>query len=246
VLYVGLLGKPSVRAFGCYTIYLSLGKPCRIRLAGGEWEEALLAIVPPYVEHRINSDDRLICSVSIESETVQADQLPACLRHGRGAVEAPELALRMRAALESFVSRQNRQYAGTLDFDTAFFGAALPARALDPRIRAVVERIKNDPNSHVSGEECAGMAHLSVSRFLHLFKMEVGWSFRGFRTWQRARSRLFQVTRNTSLVNIALDMGYPDSTHFSHSIRRVYGLTPKSLFAGSRKLALYGGMAASA
>ena len=39
---------------------------------------------------------------------------------------------------------------------------------------------------------------------------------------------------------VALDVGYPDSTHFSHSIRQVYGLTPKSIFAGCRKLALYG------
>jgi AraC-like DNA-binding protein len=40
-------------------------------------------------------------------------------------------------------------------------------------------------------------------------------------------------------------VGYPDSTHFSHSVRQVYGLTPKSIFAGCRKLALYGSGAAA-
>ena len=37
-----------------------------------------------------------------------------------------------------------------------------------------------------------------------------------------------------------LDTGYPDSTHFSHSIRQVYGLNPRDLFAGSRALTVLG------
>ena len=79
-----------------------------------------------------------------------------------------------------------------------------------------------------------------MSRFLHLFKAEVGVPFRSFRTWQRARSVLHFVTQTANLATIALDVGYPDSTHFSHSIRQVFGLTPKSIFEGCRKLELYG------
>jgi len=56
---------------------------------------------------------------------------------------------------------------------------------------------------------------------------------------------LYYVTQDGNLANIALDVGYPDSTHFSHSIRQVFGLTPRSMFAGSRKLALYGRPAAT-
>ena len=59
-------------------------------------------------------------------------------------------------------------------------------------------------------------------------------------TWKRARSLLHHVTRETNLVHVALDTGYPDSTHFSHSIRQVYGLKPRDLFAGSRQLTVLG------
>ena len=62
---------------------------------------------------------------------------------------------------------------------------------------------------------------------------------RSFRTWHRARSLLYYVRQNSNLTDIALDAGYPDSTHFSHSIRQVYGLTPKSIIAGCRDLALF-------
>jgi AraC-like DNA-binding protein len=48
------------------------------------------------------------------------------------------------------------------------------------------------------------------------------------------------VNQDSNLAYIALETGYADSTHFSHSIRHVYGLKPKDIFAGSRRLAVYG------
>lgn len=245
VLYVGLLGEPSIRTFGAYSIYMSLRRPHRICIEGGEWQEAELSVVPPGTPHRIAAGERMICNLLIESDTVHREGLPLYIRDGRGAVHAPEALRLIREGLERFRACPRHQYDRTEDFDRNFFGMALPDRLLDRRIRAVLERIKEDPNSHTSAEDCAVALHLSVSRFLHLFKAELGSSFRAFRTWQRARSVLYYVTQNSTLANIALDVGYPDSTHFSHSIRQVYGLTPKSIFAGCRKLALYGSGAAA-
>jgi hypothetical protein len=59
-------------------------------------------------------------------------------------------------------------------------------------------------------------------------------------TWKRARSLLHYVNRDANLAHVALNTGYPDSTHFSHSIRQIYGMKPKDIFAGSRRLAIYG------
>jgi hypothetical protein len=118
--------------------------------------------------------------------------------------------------------------AGT-SFDEAFFGAALAPRRLDTRIAAVVEAIRRDPSAPSAAQACAAAAGLSFSRFL-----------RSLRTWKRARSLLRHVNRPSNLADVALVSGYPDSTHFSHSIRQVYGLTPRDLFAGSRDLVLVG------
>ncbi|CAN5910104.1 AraC family transcriptional regulator [soil metagenome] len=243
VLYAGLLGEPSTRAFGSYSVYASLTVPHRISLEGGAWQATELSVVPPNVPHRIASAERMICSQMIEAETVAPAELPAWLRDSRGAVEtadAQAVRRRMHGALEAFRHSGRKEYANAREFDIAFFGEALAPRPLDKRIAAVLQRIKLDPNQPHSAQECAAAACVSVSRFLHLFKAEVGTPFRSFRTWQRARSLLYYVTQTTSLAHIALDAGYPDSTHFSHSIRQVYGLTPKSIFAGCRKLALYG------
>ena len=88
--------------------------------------------------------------------------------------------------------------------------------------------------------DCAASVRLSFSRFLHLFKEQTGAPFRSMRTWKRARSLLHYVNRPSNLTAVALETGYPDATHFSHSIRQVYGLKPKDIFAGSRRLVLLG------
>src|SRR5204863_7446141 len=86
---------------------------------------------------------------------------------------------------------------------------------------------------------CAADAELSCSRFLHLFKEESGISCRSFRAWKRARHLLHVANQDINLAHLAQDIGYPDSTHFSHSIRRFYGLKPRAIFSGSRDLAIY-------
>jgi AraC-like DNA-binding protein len=158
---------------------------------------------------------------------------------GCGAVDAPWFVERVRRCQRELCAQGREVDLASLDFDRLFFGQPVAARRMDRRIRAVVEGIKCEPSAQSSAEEWAEKAHLSCSRFLHLFKQEVGVPFRSFRVWKRARSLLHYVNRDSNLTHVALDTGYPDSTHFSHSIRQVYGLKPKEIFSGSRRLAIY-------
>lgn len=238
VLYVGLIGAPSMRTMGSVNVYVAQQGAIRVRIAGGDWHKTELAVLPPYMPHQVTAEARLIHVLQIEAETVDLAALPAPL-NGCGALHAP-----------AFVEHVRRQQAGlraggcdldlhSLDFDSVFFGGALAPRLIDARIRHVVDGIKRDPSALLSAQDCAGSVHLSFSRFLHLFKQEVGAPFRSFRSWKRARSLLHHVNRDANLAHVALDTGYPDSTHFSHSIRQVYGLKPSDIFAGSRRLAIY-------
>ena len=115
----------------------------------------------------------------------------------------------------------------------------LPQRKLDPRVVRAIARIGKFSGEPVTADICAAEAGLSASRFLHLFKQETGISFRSFRAWKRARHLLHFANQDLNLAHLAQDIGYPDSTHFSHSIRRFYGLKPRAIFSGSRDLAIY-------
>ncbi len=254
VFYAGLLGAVSVRTMGGWLVYASLGAPLRIALEDSEagvaaadapWQAAQLAVVPPWVPHRVACDERLICSITIEPETIDAAALPPWLRQHAGGVpishpETLPMLRRMQA-----VHAQLRTHGHAVDwqtacFDQALFGQVLRVRHMDARITQVLQAMRDDPAQLSTAQDCADRVGLSFSRFLHVFKAEVGTPFRSLRTWKRARSLLHHVTRDTNLVHVALDTGYPDSTHFSHSIRQVYGLKPSDLFAGSRQLTVLG------
>ena len=125
------------------------------------------------------------------------------------------------------------------EFDRMCFGEALPRRVLDPRVVRSIAQIEKFCGEPVTAASCAAQAGLSASRFLHLFKQETGISFRSFRAWKRARHLLHFANQDLNLAHLAQDIGYPDSTHFSHSIRRFYGLKPRAIFSGSRDLAIY-------
>ena len=93
----------------------------------------------------------------------------------------------------------------------------------------------------VSAQALTSHVNLSFSRFVHLFKEQVGVPLRTFRSWKRARSVLQYVRQDVNLTQIAQHTGYPDSAHFSRSIREVFGLQPREVMAGSRRIALHGG-----
>ncbi len=237
VFYVGLLGSPSTRFMGSVVLYVATEGTIRVRIAGGDWQVAEMAVVPPYTPHEVLSEARLIHVVKVEAETVDLAQAPALLRQ-RGAVVADDFVARTRKRSAELRSSGCQDLSPT-SFDPLFFKQALAPRPIDPRIREVVDAIKRNPAGPALAEDCAEAVSLSFSRFLHLFKQEVGIPFRNFRSWKRARSVLCRVHEKLNLTDVALESGYPDSSHFSHSIRQVYGLTPKDIFAGSRRLAVY-------
>ena len=153
--------------------------------------------------------------------------------------ESQFFADRIRAAYAGFQQRQYRDDLSNAEFDTICLGEALPQRPLDPRVVRAMAKIGKFCGEPVTAASCAAEAGLSPSRFLHLFKEETGISFRSFRAWKRARRSLHFANQDINLAHLAQDIGYPDSTHFSHSIRRFYGLKPRAIFSGSRDLAIY-------
>jgi AraC-like DNA-binding protein len=254
IFYAGLLGSPSVRRLGAWTIYFTCDAPLRLALVEGpegieRWQEGELAIVPPYRQHRVGSQGRRLPDVLIEPESIDTGRLEDPLRdllRGDGGVfnashlGAARLLSRLREAHDRLASGAGPLPTEDADFDKLVFGGPLPLRSLDPRIARVLALLAEPDASTISAESMADAVHLSFFRFVHLFKDEVGVPLRTFRSWKRARNWLRYVTQGSNLTEIAHHTGYPDSAHFSRSIRQFFGQQPKDVMAGSRRLALHG------
>lgn len=232
VAYRSLFGRPGTRTFGSWFFYVALNQAFEISVDGAPFRQRWIELVPPYTPHRVSTADRSLAQVLLEAETV-CD--PAALR---ALVSTAE---RARDTRRRILAGFDTPLPDTADFDRHFFGRDLPQRGIDPRIAAAVERIAGAHGEHVTAEDCAAQAGLSFSRFTHLFTRETGSTFRRLRAWKRARNLLLMVGTRGNLVDVALDAGYADSTHFSHAIRKFYGYKPSEIFAGSRRLAVFAG-----
>ena len=239
VFYAGLLGRPRERCPGAFHIYVAI--------EGGLWLTSRTAakamanwlVVPPNVRHTIASDHRSVICLVIEPESVRAGRVRGTGRAARGRRKRSALPSAFARPMPSCCNAQCRDDISSAEFDTMCFGEALPRRVLDPRVVRAIAQIGRFSGEPVTAASCAAEAGLSASRFLHLFKQETGISFRSFRAWKRARHLLHFANQDLNLAHLAQDIGYPDSTHFSHSIRRFYGLKPRAIFSGSRDLAIY-------
>jgi len=238
VFYAGLLGRPRQRCSGAFHVYVAIERGLRLAVEGAPESYGELAVVMPDVRHTIASDHRSVICVLIEPETVRAGAFDGLAQRLSGA-DRGLFADRIRAAYRQLLHRQCGGGIASAAFDVMCFGEALPPRRLDPRTVRAIAQIGRFSGEPVTAASCAVEAGLSSSRFLHLFKQETGISFRAFRAWKRARHLLHFANQNINLAHLAQDIGYPDSTHFSHSIRRFYGLKPRAIFSGSRDLAIY-------
>ena len=238
VFYAGLLGRPRARCSGAFNIYVSIEGGLWLTTADGRNSHGEMAAVLPNVRHTIASDHRSVLSIVIEPESVCPGVLEDLVRRLSGP-EAEAFTRRIRAAYRQLRDHHSGDDFSSAEFDCLCLGEALPARQLDPRVVRAILQIGRFSGEPVTATSCAAEAGLSASRFLHLFKEETGISFRSFRAWKRARHLLHFANQDINLAHLAQDIGYPDSTHFSHSIRRFYGLKPRAIFSGSRDLTIY-------
>jgi AraC-like DNA-binding protein len=238
VFYAGLLGRPRRRCSGAFHVYVAIEGGLRLAPESGRESHEELAVALPHLPHTVASDHRTVICVTMEPETVRVGAIDELAERLTGPDRA-RFAQRIRSAYGDLASRGFRGDITSAEFDHMFFGEALPARRLDPRVNKAIAQIVRFSGEPVTAASCAREAGLSQSRFLHLFKEETGISFRSFRAWKRARHLLHFANQDLNLAHLAQDIGYPDSTHFSHSIRRFYGLMPRAIFSGSRDLAIY-------
>ncbi len=238
VFYAGLLGRPRARCSGAFHIYVAIQDGLWLSTTDGRESYGELLAVAPNVRHTVTSDYRSVISVTIEPESVRPGTFEPLTKRLLGE-EREFFAARIRSAYEELRDRSRRDDITSAEFDRMCFGEVLPRRRLDPRVVRAIAQIGRFCGEPVTAASCAEEAGLSASRFLHLFKQETGISFRAFRAWKRARHLLHFANQDLNLAHLAQDIGYPDSTHFSHSIRRFYGLKPRAIFSGSRDLAIY-------
>jgi len=140
VLYVGLLGAPSVRSFGALSIYVGLDCPVSMSVGGGPWQTSQVAVAQPYSAHRVAYASRNIAIIQIEPESVDTAALPEMLRNGSGAVQADRFRAHALDCHQAILRSGQSAGLSTLDFDALVLGSQLARARWTPASPRSLER----------------------------------------------------------------------------------------------------------
>ncbi len=105
----------------------------------------------------------------------------------------------------------------------------------DPRIRRAVEHVEFHYAGDVSVDDLAAEAHLSASRFAHLFRSEIGVSPMRYVEQVRLRqARRLLETGHMTVSEVAEIVGFCNVYYFSSVFKRRVGIPPSDYRAGKR------------
>lgn len=223
----------SMHAHFAATVLIGLHEPFALTLEDRprqEYEVAILApnvaretdsLGKPVIDFLIDPDDPLYCYLHplLQGQPMASfgfDRVQA-VRQGfaeifEGALDCAGARKLMRATLAGLCSEP------------------LPQLPWDERVQAANGYMRNCLPDHVpSIPEVAAEVGLSESRFMHLFREQMGLPVRQYLLWLRIRQAMRYWAEGAPLAEIALAAGFYDQAHFSRTIRRMTDYAPSMI-----------------
>jgi AraC family transcriptional regulator len=232
-LFIGE-GGGAVDLHAHYAIQFVLGCPDGLAVRSGrrgEWQRVAGAMVASRTVHAIDvSQCRWSCVLFLEPETLEGRAIGQRLRHGLEALDGDvvaSVAARLEHAWRTACDEDSVRDV-SLDLIRRFAGTIV-APPPDARVLAAIERISAADADLPSLEALAAAAHLSPSRFRHLFVETTGMPLRSYLLWRRLLKAWERLTDGMSIADAAHEAGFADASHLSRTCRVMFGLAPSTM-----------------
>jgi AraC-like DNA-binding protein len=202
---------------------------------GDGWREHRGVIVRPHRRHRLDGRGSDTATIFVEPETAPGRALLAQCGEDTVTPIEPAQIERMAAPLREGFDRGDDDatlVAGAQRAVSILVGLAPVTDLVDPRIEDAIAWLRDRLGAAVSLADAAAVAHLSPSRFRHLFVAQTGVSFRAYLLWARVAQAMGAGMNGESWTAAAQAAGFADSAHFSRTCRRMFGIAPAMLVRG--------------
>lgn len=182
-------------------------------------------VIPSGIYHEVDTFGKNVLVFLYDSTTTVSKQIKEIRSISEECCEAiveVYLAFEQRCNAEDYYGFENDVLAH-LGFETSI------SSEIDERIVSVMKYIRSRITEEISSEECAKNAHLSQSRFSHLFKEQVGMTFAAYVVYQRILYVYYEIFHGRSITEAALEAGFSSSSHFADVNRRVFGISASGI-----------------
>jgi len=227
-------GPVAIAPHAHYAIQWVIGAPAGLRVQFGRkgaWQPCAAALVPSRATHTI---DVTACEwqavLFFEPETPQGRAISARLQGGLERLDAEATAVVASRLDRAWRIERSADAVRTVCLQLVReLSRTEPRDASDPRILAAMEAIRQAIDQPVTLEAVARAAHLSPSRFRHLFVQQTGMPLRSYVLWRRVLRVWELVVQGETLSHAAHAAGFADSAHLSRTARSMFGVPPSAL-----------------
>lgn len=215
-----------------HAMHLLLARTGDLRVrVGGDEHRAPGVLTAPDVKHAVEAADRVVVLAFWDPESVDGASLRATFRGSVRLISEDE----RRALLVDLPDVPGRD-----DLD-AFLARAVGALAapgarprMDPRVRELLQVLRDDAEIDTSLEALAARVGLSPSRLMHVFTESVGTPLRPYLLWLKLQRAATSIVNGVALTEAAVHAGFADAAHMSRTFRRMFGMSPSALQRRSR------------
>jgi AraC-like DNA-binding protein len=222
-LYAGPSLNLAPHSGSVWCLAVGIDGPLTVATADGATRKEHSVLIPPRLTHQLTCHGTGLVSSYLEPTSDRADASRHKFSEWDGEVGV------------GHVDEERLQFTPTDDESAShWLDLAAPAaqRRIDQRIAAAAHRIRDDPAAMISSQQLAAEAGLSESRFLHLFRDELGTSLRRYRLWVRLTHAGTAIAAGDNLTTAAVKSGFASPSHLADRFKTTFGLSASQLLGG--------------
>jgi AraC-like DNA-binding protein len=219
-LYAGPSLNLAPHSGSVWCLAVGIGGPLTVTTTDGVTRHAHSVLIPPRLTHQLTCHGTGLVSCYLEPTSDRADASRLKFREWRGQVGI------------GHVDEERLEFSPTDDESAShWLDLAAPAahRTVDPRIATAARRMRDEPTATITGRELAAEAGLSDSRFLHLFRDELGTSLRRYRIWVRLVHAGTAIAAGANMTEAAMKSGFASPSHLADRFKTTFGLSASQL-----------------
>lgn len=233
LLYAPASIANSLHAHFAATVLIAVDTPFHLTLEDGSRQAHEIALLSPNVVRGTDSGGRPLVDFLIDPDDPLYCYLCPLLQ-GRPVASLPGELLQAFMAQFADIFAGNLGCADARRLLEAVLQALCPAPLAelpwDERVQRANRYMRDCLPDHVPGiPEVAAEVGLSESRFMHLFREQMGLPVRQYLLWLRIRHAMRFWAEGQSLSEIALAAGFYDQAHFTRTIRRMTDYAPSMI-----------------
>lgn len=222
-LFTGAAGHNMPHAHHALQLVLSVA-PQQLRVRGALLAPSCGTLLGANVPHQLTTSAAPVTLLYLEPDSQAGQRLAALLVDGWRHLNAD----RSSAALQACAADDP---AAAVLACLAPEDDAHALRARDALIEALIARLPRALPSNPRLADLARATGLSASRLQHRFRAHSGMALRPYWRWRRLLVAVSAVRDGHSLTDAALAAGFADAAHFTRTLRRHFGITPRVLLS---------------